>query len=75
MSKICEIIDIGTKLGILEKSGYSYSTEKLGQGKENVKKYLKDDLAFAIAVEVENKIIEASFQIKKISCIISSGVQ
>ena len=73
MFKIHETIDIGGKLGILEKSGYSYCTEKLGHGKENVKKYLKDNLA--MAVKVVKKIIEASLQAKKISCIISSGVK
>ena len=39
-----EIIDLATDSGILEKSGawYSYNGEKIGQGKENVKLFLKD---------------------------------
>ena len=41
--KIGEIIDLATKLNILDKSGswYAYNGNKIGQGKENVKAYLK----------------------------------
>ena len=43
VSKEGEIIDLGTEAGILEKSGawYAYKGEKVGQGKENVKEWLK----------------------------------
>ena len=39
-----EIIDLGSECGVLEKSGawYAYNGEKIGQGKENVKLFLKD---------------------------------
>ncbi len=38
------VLDLGTSMGIIEKSGtwYSYHGDRLGQGKENVKKFLKD---------------------------------
>ncbi len=40
--KVGELIDLGAELGILEKSGtwYSYGSERIGQGRENVKKFL-----------------------------------
>jgi len=43
ISREGEIIDLGSEAGILEKSGawYAYNGEKIGQGKENVKEYLK----------------------------------
>lgn len=43
ISKEGEIVDLGAEANILEKSGawYSYNGEKIGQGKENVKEYLK----------------------------------
>lgn len=44
VSREGEVIDLGSECGILEKSGawYSYKGEKIGQGKENVKLFLKD---------------------------------
>ena len=43
ISKMGELIDLGAKANIIEKSGawYSYKGEKIGQGKENAKQYLK----------------------------------
>lgn len=56
ISKTGEILDIGVKLNLIEKSGayYSYGEHKLGQGKENCKKYLLQNNE--IATELENKI-------------------
>ncbi|MDM8335255.1 recombinase RecA [Wolbachia pipientis] len=56
ISKLGEIIDIGAKLGVLEKAGayYSYNNMRLGQGRENVKNYFKANKE--IASEVEMKI-------------------
>ena len=53
-----ELIDLGTDANILEKSGawYAYHGEKLGQGKENVKLFLKEHTN--IADEIENQIRE-----------------
>lgn len=43
-----ELVDVGTDLGIIDKSGawYSYQKEKIGQGRENVKQYLIDNPEF-----------------------------
>ncbi len=45
ISREGEIIDIATDLNILDKSGawYAYNGEKIGQGRENVKEYLKEN--------------------------------
>ena len=53
-----EIIDLGSECGVLEKSGawYAYNGEKIGQGKENVKLFLKDHPE--IRDEMEHKIRE-----------------
>jgi recombination protein RecA len=56
ISKTGELIDLGVKSGIVEKAGawFSYNGEKIGQGRENAKKFLKDNPA--IADEIEAKI-------------------
>lgn len=56
VSKTGEIIDIGTELNILQKSGswYSYDGAKLGQGREGVKQFLADNPE--LANELEKKI-------------------
>ena len=53
-----EILDVGSDIDIVEKSGawYSYKGEKIGQGKENAKKYLLDNPD--VKEELENKIRE-----------------
>ena len=60
ISKEGSLIDIGTEHGIVDKSGawYSYSGERLGQGRENAKQFLKENVA--IANTIEQKIREAS---------------
>ncbi|MGM9835040.1 MAG: recombinase RecA [Bacilli bacterium] len=56
VSREGEIIDLGSDLGIIDKSGawYAYNGEKIGQGKENVKVYLKENKE--LCKEIENKI-------------------
>ena len=56
ISKEGNILDIGVNLDIIEKSGswFSYNGERIGQGRENVKKYLLDNPE--IMSEVEQKI-------------------
>ncbi len=56
ISKTGELIDLGVKAGIVEKAGawFSYKGEKLGQGRENTKLFLKENPA--VAEEIENKI-------------------
>ncbi len=53
ISRESEIINLGTTLGLIEKSGawYSYKQEKIGQGKDNVRLYLKENPAVADALE------------------------
>ena len=53
-----ELIDIASSLDIVEKSGawYAYNGEKIGQGRENAKQYLKDNPN--ILEEIDNKIRE-----------------
>ncbi len=52
ISKRGELIDLGVKAGVVEKSGawYSFADQRIGQGRENAKTFLKDnpDIAFAI---------------------------
>jgi recombination protein RecA len=60
ISKEGSIIDIATELEIIQKSGawFSYNGERLGQGRENAKQFLKDNPA--IAELIEKQIREAS---------------
>jgi len=59
-----ELIELGVEHGFLEKTGawYSYNGERLGQGKENVRQFLKANTAIkeSIEVSVRNKIIPDS---------------
>jgi recombination protein RecA len=45
VSKVGELIDLGVKAGIVEKSGawFSYDSQRLGQGRENSKQFLRDN--------------------------------
>jgi len=56
VSRESELIDLGVLHGFVEKTGawYSYSGDRLGQGKENVRLYLKDNPD--LAAELESKI-------------------
>ena len=56
ISKMGEIIDLGVKANIIEKSGswFSYDSQRIGQGKENARQFLKDNPK--IAAEIEKKI-------------------
>ncbi|WP_334175669.1 recombinase RecA [Pseudoxanthobacter sp.] len=54
ISKYGELLDLGVKAGIVEKSGawFSYDSQRLGQGRENCKQYLRENPAIANAIEV-----------------------
>src|ERR687897_2237283 len=56
VSKMGELIDLGVKANVVEKSGawFSYDSQRLGQGRENAKAFLKDNPE--IAAEIEGKI-------------------
>ena len=60
ISKTGEILDLGVKAGIVEKSGswYSYKDERIGQGRENAKTFLKSNPS--VAADIENRIRNAS---------------
>jgi recombination protein RecA len=71
VSKMGELIDLGVKAGIVEKSGawFSYDSQRLGQGRENAKTFLKSnpDLANKIEAQIRQnsgviaeKILEAA---------------
>jgi len=55
ISKEGDLVDIGLEQGILERAGtwYSYRNERLGQGRDNVKKLLKENTALAAALDAE----------------------
>ncbi|BBI34359.1 recombinase RecA [Cohnella abietis] len=59
ISKVGSIIDIGAEQDIIQKSGawFSYNSERLGQGRENAKQYLKDNPE--ISEKIEKQIREA----------------
>ena len=56
ISKMGELIDLGVKAGVVEKSGawFSYGDERIGQGRENAKNFLRENKA--MATEIEDKI-------------------
>lgn len=53
VSKVGELLDLGVKAGIIEKSGswYSYNKQRIGQGRENAKTFLKENAQMAAEVE------------------------
>ena len=59
ISKTGEIVDLGVNYNIIKKSGswFSYGETKLGQGRDGVKKVIKDNPE--LAAELETKIMEA----------------
>ena len=73
ISKNGELLDLGVKAGVVEKSGawYSYMEERIGQGRENAKIFLKENPNTAISIEdkiraahgldfdIDNDILEA----------------
>ena len=58
ISREGEIIDMGVEADLVEKSGswYSYNGDRIGQGKDNVREFLKENPA--IAQDIEAKIRE-----------------
>jgi recombination protein RecA len=53
ISKVGEILDLGVKAGLVDKSGawFSYDSIRIGQGRENAKKYLREHPDIAAAIE------------------------
>ena len=56
ISKMGELLDLGVKAGVVEKSGawFSYGDERIGQGRENAKTFLRENTQMAL--EIEDKI-------------------
>jgi len=76
ISKMGELIDLGVKAGVVEKSGswFSYGDERIGQGRENAKQFLRDNTATAL--QIEDKIRAAhglDFEMPKDEQIIDDG--
>ena len=59
ISREGEVVDLGAELNIVEKSGswYSYGGDRIGQGKDNAREFLRGNPE--IALEIENKVREA----------------
>jgi recombination protein RecA len=53
ISKTGELLDLGVKSGVVEKSGawFSYDSQRMGQGRENARQFLKDNPAIADTIE------------------------
>jgi recombination protein RecA len=53
VSKVGELIDLGVKAGVVEKSGawFSYDSQRIGQGRENAKGFLKANPDMANRIE------------------------
>ena len=66
ISRESEVIHLATQLGLIEKSGawYSYKNEKIGQGKENVRAYLKENTAL---MDQLVQVIRTELLVKKLS--------
>ena len=60
VSRMGELIDLGVTAGIVEKSGswFSYDSQRLGQGRENAKTFLKENPE--IADTIENSIRQSA---------------
>ncbi|WP_041375434.1 recombinase RecA [Polymorphum gilvum] len=54
VSKMGELVDLGVKAGIVEKSGawFSYNSQRLGQGRENAKQFLRENPEIAAEIEL-----------------------
>jgi len=70
ISREGEIIDLGVQAGIVDKAGswFSYSGNRIGQGKDNVREYLREHPA--MAHEIENRVRD-SFGVAKLSDVVA----
>jgi recombination protein RecA len=67
ISREAELIDMGVQYGFVEKSGawYSYGKDRIGQGKDNVREFLKQNPD--IASEIEAKIRAELFDVAPVA--------
>jgi recombination protein RecA len=63
ISRAGEIVDLGVQQGLIDKSGawYSYKGDRIGQGKDNARQFLKDNPA--VAAEIEAQIRARAFPV------------
>ena len=63
ISRESEIIDLGVELGFVEKAGawYSVDGERIGQGKDNAREYLKEhtDMSQGLEVKIREKLMSS----------------
>jgi len=73
ISKMGELVDLGVKAGVVEKSGawFSYDSQRIGQGRENAKQFLRDNPKLADAIE--KKIREQSAVIAEALLVADTG--
>ena len=66
ISREGDLIDLATKFEIVEKSGawFSYKGERLGQGRENVKNFLKENIELRDRVEYDVKVALGLIEVK-----------
>jgi recombination protein RecA len=66
ISRLGELVDLGTEKGMIEKSGawYSYRGERIGQGRENVKQFLRENPVIAKQI---NEEVLSSYGLAKLS--------
>ncbi|MCD9023436.1 recombinase RecA [Cohnella silvisoli] len=69
ISKVGSIVDIGAEQDIIQKSGawFSYNSERLGQGRENAKQYLKDnpEVSEKIEMQIREALLSSSLSAPK----------
>jgi recombination protein RecA len=65
ISKLGEIIDLGVKAGVIEKSGswFSFGSQRIGQGRDNVREFLKQNPD--VAADIERQVRGAKAQIEE----------
>jgi recombination protein RecA len=67
ISRMGEIIDLGVQHGIVDKAGswYSYGDDRIGQGKENVREFLKNhpEMAEEIEAKIRTKLLPSKAEI------------
>ncbi|MBW8859018.1 MAG: DNA recombination/repair protein RecA, partial [Caulobacter sp.] len=65
ISKLGEIIDLGVKAGIIDKAGswFSYNSQRIGQGRDNVREFLKANKD--LAAEIEAAVRQSSRKIEE----------
>lgn len=67
ISREGEILDLGVKAGIIQKSGawFSYNGDRIGQGRENTKKYIQDNPELADELEAKIRATSSEVLLKK----------